>query len=83
MDKHYIEDLSVKQIEAVLKYRKEIEAVFIAPAAKAAKKLVAVTATKAKAKGKKGKRTMSPEAKAKLAASMKEVWAKRNAKKKK
>jgi hypothetical protein len=82
MDKHYIEDLTIAQIEGVLKGRKEIEAAFFAPAAKTLKKLVAATTDKP-AKGKKGKRKMSPEAKAKLAASMKAVWAVRNAKKKK
>jgi hypothetical protein len=78
MDKHYIEDLTIKQIEGVLKLRKEIEAVFIAPATKAAKAIVAATADKP-AKTGKGKRKMSPEAKAQLSKAMKAVWAKRNA----
>jgi len=78
MDKHYIEDLTIKQIEGVLKFRKELEAVFYAPAAKAAKALVAATDDKP-AKTGKGKHKMSPEAKAALSVSMKAVWAKRKA----
>jgi hypothetical protein len=74
MDKHYIEDLSIKQIEAVLKNRKELEAVFLAPAAKAAKKLKAQA--EAPATEAKPKKTMSKAARKKLSDAATARWKK-------
>lgn len=74
MDKHYIEDLTIKQIEGVLKFRKELEAVFYAPAAKMAKQFR--KQAEAPADATKPKRTMSKAGRERLRAAAKARWAK-------
>lgn len=76
MDKHYIEDLTIEQIEKVLAGRKEIEAAFYAPAARAAKKLVAETAT---AGEKKTRKPMSAARKKAISEAKAKWWADKKA----
>jgi len=77
MDKHYIEDLTIEQIERVLKARKDIEAVFIAPAAKAAKAIVAATADKPATNSgeKKSRKPMSAARKKAISVAKAKWWA--------
>ena len=73
-----INDLSIEQIEKVLKLRKELEAVFAKPAAKPAAKLdkkLAAKAETAPTEMPKKRKKMSKAARAAISKAKKEWWA--------
>ena|ERR1035437_7885714 len=70
-----INELSIEQIEKVLKLRKELEAVFVKPAQKQVKQL-RKQAEKPAGEAKPKRKGMSKAGRAKLAAAAKARWAK-------